>query len=785
MIQTDSPFPPLKVEHRYKGVYERAGFDVNTGGMHTETKPVRMGKSQSPMSPVMPSHRAVSDSARETYGQRNVSSRSMPQPRTSPVSDVHNDTKRKYLPSRKSPFSPPSKGNPPYPHLDETIQVTQPYDYSYQSNNSLPNIYVSGEPHTRHEDSNYAANGKNIKNLQIQIEDSNYASFQNDPIESSSSTNSQTFERLLEKPLSPNTSASSNEAISEKNNRKSVESVNTTELYNPSFCLTKRLSRDLDKFKQDVEGHKGYDPRKAVSRRKPSKPVLDDAVQNFDNYGADGLENDDSFQFNMNGASASPKSLGLRSAEPAAGLQFQNLLLTDHNNKNHGDRYSQLSTVSSIISKNNSAHDQDEEIDIELQRQLDGLKNGHYVTAASKESLDGSDSYFTASSSDMPETEAPMIPVIEVHETMRTLSGSETTSHAGLDTESTPRNSDLGAIMSRPMEQVDEFSPQNNQESVLPLDEDDKLDDHFEFENSKSMKDIEEKVELSDKEEIGPLISERNPARIIPPRCPTTPQTNDALFEDSLNTPETIKPLSPKNHKVEEELKNMNFNYDVDSRNSRDAIANFNTSADLYEIGELHEELILLQQQIPKEFEAFPKSVVNMNAPNFRSSNLGRSAPPGTGPCRTCHQVVNETGRGAEKPIYSKSGELSGQWHRGCFSCTYLGCGVTFNKNVACYALLDNAFCQRHYHLLNGTLCQSCGNAIEGECIENELKQKWHVSCLKCSKCHQGISNDYFLIANEIVCEKDAPVVISHLEKGGMLSSEKIEKRRTRLLFLD
>ena len=71
------------------------------------------------------------------------------------------------------------------------------------------------------------------------------------------------------------------------------------------------------------------------------------------------------------------------------------------------------------------------------------------------------------------------------------------------------------------------------------------------------------------------------------------------------------------------------------------------------------------------------------------------------------------------------------------------------------------------------------------KCIENELKQKWHVSCLKCSKCEKSISSDYFLIANEIVCELDAPTIIAGLEQSGLLTSEKIEKRRTRMLSLE
>lgn len=796
MVQTDSPFPPLKVEHRYKGVYERAGFDVNIGGSPTEAHSPRIGKSHSPMSPAFTSHRAVSDSARETYGHRNVSSRSMPQTGSSPISDVSNLNKTRYLPAKKNPYPPAGNVNPPYPQSGEKYHGVQPYNYSYQNNNSLPNIYVH-EPRVRSAESEFDSTRKNVKNLQLHIDDSNYASFQPDQAESSSSTNSQTFENLVDKPSTPNTSTSSNEAYVDKDNGRSVKSVDTTELYKPSLSQHKRLSRDLDDFKQDVQGHRGYDPRREVSRRKPAGPATD-SIQSLNNSGTELLGNDESFQFNMIGVN-SLRSSESRVPEPAAQSEFQTFLLTTDNNKDNMLRYSQLSTVSSIISKNTDSNDPDEEIDEELQRQLDGLKNGDYVAGVRKESVDGSDSYFTANSSVITGPDGPMIPVIEVQDTSRRLVGSDTASETVSDSESTPHASIPDATLSMSMAIQDHTSQDavsvhldeyEHKQPSLGAHENYKLEDRSYSEDHVHVGDTIEREadqDLSSDEEPSPLLSERNPARALKPPYPTTPQVNNALFEDSLNTPETIKPLSPKNHKVEEELKNMNFNYDVEPAKLRNGIATdvFDTSTDLHDIDELRDEMILLQNQAPEEFDAFPKSVMNLNAPNFRTSNSGTLAQPGTGPCRTCRQAVNEDGRGAEKPIYSKSGELSGQWHRGCFSCTYVGCGVIFNKNVACYALLDNAFCQRHYHLLNGTLCQSCGNAIEGECIENELKQKWHVSCLKCSKCHECVSNDYFLIANEIVCENDAPEVISRLEKGGMLSSEKIEKRRTRILFLD
>ncbi|KAF8000934.1 hypothetical protein HF325_004723 [Metschnikowia pulcherrima] len=74
---------------------------------------------------------------------------------------------------------------------------------------------------------------------------------------------------------------------------------------------------------------------------------------------------------------------------------------------------------------------------------------------------------------------------------------------------------------------------------------------------------------------------------------------------------------------------------------------------------------------------------------------------------------------------------------------------------------------------------------IEGECIENELKQKWHLSCLKCTKCLGVISNDYFLVNHQIVCEADASSFIADLRNAGLTTLDKVEKRRTRMLFIE
>ena len=145
--------------------------------------------------------------------------------------------------------------------------------------------------------------------------------------------------------------------------------------------------------------------------------------------------------------------------------------------------------------------------------------------------------------------------------------------------------------------------------------------------------------------------------------------------------------------------------------------------------------------------------------------------PPGEGPCRNCGQEV------VDRPIYSKkANELSGQWHRQCFRC--LNCDVKFNKTTPCYILDDKPYCQQHYHEENGSICQVCSGFIEGECLENDRTERFHVHCLTCFLCHTQITSDYFIYNLEL------PLCGNHdlealLQEG---PDSSVSKRRTRLI---
>lgn len=148
----------------------------------------------------------------------------------------------------------------------------------------------------------------------------------------------------------------------------------------------------------------------------------------------------------------------------------------------------------------------------------------------------------------------------------------------------------------------------------------------------------------------------------------------------------------------------------------------------------------------------------------------------GTGPCRKCSLDISG------KSIWSKDGQLSGQWHRNCFGCH--SCGKLFNKGTNCYVIDDFPYCEQHFHELNNSICKTCGRGIEGLCLENEKSEKFHPECLCCHICGTFISKDYFMVDGLPLCERDGLVELEK-EKNLLLGSNltsKIEKRRTRLL---
>lgn len=136
---------------------------------------------------------------------------------------------------------------------------------------------------------------------------------------------------------------------------------------------------------------------------------------------------------------------------------------------------------------------------------------------------------------------------------------------------------------------------------------------------------------------------------------------------------------------------------------------------------------------------ATPESYLSPSFP-LQSGNLLLSpAPPPTaatpqsparkpkstnkGKCRGCQELIHG------KSVSSADGRLTGRYHKRCFVCTT--CQEPF-RTTDFYILDNQPYCGRHYHLLNGSMCMSCDQGIEGQYLETETKQKFHPGCFTC-----------------------------------------------------
>lgn len=133
-----------------------------------------------------------------------------------------------------------------------------------------------------------------------------------------------------------------------------------------------------------------------------------------------------------------------------------------------------------------------------------------------------------------------------------------------------------------------------------------------------------------------------------------------------------------------------------------------------------------------------------------RTPSQPRQAPPSTssrGDCKGCNLPI--TG----KSISSADGRLTGRYHKACFVCST--CRQRFSS-ATFYVHQDRPYCERHYHELNGSLCGSCDNGIEGQYLEDERRRKHHVGCFRCGDCKLVLKDGYFEVNGKAYCEKDA-----------------------------
>jgi len=121
------------------------------------------------------------------------------------------------------------------------------------------------------------------------------------------------------------------------------------------------------------------------------------------------------------------------------------------------------------------------------------------------------------------------------------------------------------------------------------------------------------------------------------------------------------------------------------------------------------------------------------------------------GICRGCSLVI----LASQKSVSSADGSLTGRYHKECFTCRT--CASTFPGSDF-YVHDDQPYCAQHYHELNGSLCSTCGNGIEGLYMQTSSGngKRYHPHCLICATCKCRLNEDYFDYVGKMYCERDA-----------------------------
>ncbi|ODV81897.1 uncharacterized protein CANTADRAFT_19503 [Suhomyces tanzawaensis NRRL Y-17324] len=846
----DSAFPPFKVEHRYRGVYERAGFDVNLGGstaqdsrsIHSKSSASRRryptppkstsptSTTSSPLSPHFNPHKGY-QTASSTPNISLHHQQPLP-PQTKPAKAYGYG-----YPSNKNPYGQPPQSAPAtgsFPDMNRSApQLRNEYNPSTYSGSAVPPaVPQMASPDSIHHQpyapksqgyrpplddnfdfspsSNMSAS-KNIKNLHLDLnnetpdidslsESENEANPLSPKADSFNDTSNTSVDQNYPRGHSHSSSVQSTKKFDPRQKRH-----NKSASFNTSPNSQKdRLSSALDEFKKDVEVHKtqavatppSINVVPPVSESSPAK-IPKSHNQHGATHAPYPVDNDFSYGNPVDSPEPSKQFDQFRdqhhNADEGLNTDYQKFLGGGTSKIN---RTSQLSMVSSIISKDSMYNEEDDEVEKELERQLETLK-----LAGNSSNIEGNGSTRSVSNDDNSTIQYPpqaaSIPVFNIVDadsepiktpanptftipTITTTSPERSMKGVPQDEYSLHGGSDSTRSESENMADLDDVSSTASYESVKPLSV-----------RHSHIPPLERRANLSQSEVPYPQEYEQAPRNVsfndvILSNTPganrpvnfndSSPDSNDALDLDD------VKPLSPKNHQVEEELKGINFR-----------LAQPTEELDEAPMASPYIPSTTTTTSLPYPVDTPPMRDLVQSSGTFANEEV--KYPPGQGPCRKCGLDVLPNARGPQRSIYSKTGELSGQWHRGCFSCNHEGCNISFNKHVQCYAYSDRPYCNHHYHQLNDTICEHCALGIEGECIENEIAQKWHLHCLTCHRCHNTINADYYLINGHIICENDALKIINggeaysdengNLIAGGISTNDKIEKRRTRLLFVE
>lgn len=161
-----------------------------------------------------------------------------------------------------------------------------------------------------------------------------------------------------------------------------------------------------------------------------------------------------------------------------------------------------------------------------------------------------------------------------------------------------------------------------------------------------------------------------------------------------------------------------------------------------------------------------------------RQAEIRRPAPASKGNCRGCSEPI------VGKSVKDSSGRLIGRYHRSCFVCRTCGDGFP----TAEFYVFENApYCEHHYHKLNGSLCRSCNNGIEGQYLETDTREKFHPRCFTCLTCRIPLSADYYEVGGRKFCERHGQQAAAPRQNylgPGDYRPRNVQKRRTRLMMM-
>ena len=149
-----------------------------------------------------------------------------------------------------------------------------------------------------------------------------------------------------------------------------------------------------------------------------------------------------------------------------------------------------------------------------------------------------------------------------------------------------------------------------------------------------------------------------------------------------------------------------------------------------------------------------PFSDDSQDSQSQRAPMLSKTIVGNKGSCRGCSKIIEAN----QKSVSSVDGRLTGRYHKQCFVCH--NCRHAF-ATADFYVFRDLPYCAQHYHALNGSLCGSCGQGIEGQYLETTRSkfkgpEKFHTQCFTCAMCRIALQADYFEFNGKFYCERDA-----------------------------